>query len=1112
MDLYNGLLFHNRYLLVSLLGSGASAEVWKAKDLKANNLTVALKIFTHRYSRMDLYGLQNFEREFTTVYNMKHSNLLPPTGYDICDGCPYLVMQYCENGSANGMVGRMDEEDILKFLHDVAAGLEYLHDHNIIHQDIKPDNILLDDNCNFMVTDFGISVNSSNGIYDSNGMSGGTRAYMGPERFEGITNTASDIWSLGATAVELFTGDPPYGEHGGLLETEGEPLPQLPKLQPEVKTIILRCLEKDTNKRIKANEIRQKIELYWETGAWIKHSRKKLYAYITAAVFSLFLCIGIFLWDYYRTKVYYYKDYAEYWGIPKGIGRLSLNTVKHRNCSYRFEYRKHRLRRMALVNSKNKVVEHMDTEQILNRFSDVHYHYKDRGSLDYISVYDKYGKMLYKMVYSDNLKTATFRQGDEHETELFLDANVNEMYKNVSTLFDNKSRIVRYFLEYDDNGLLIEKLYRGLFNTVVCDKDKIYGIRYEYDYKGRRIEESFIGVDGTITADKNGMAIKVFEYDNNDDWISTTYLNLERNRAHDGNNCSIVEMDYDKYGNCVKEMFYSQNGEPSLCNVMKVAGLSNEYDCNGFLVGQTCLGIDGEPVYCNAGYVTARFTYNNNGYAVRTNYLDENDEPALYRDWNGFFSSIVFTLDESNRPLEINYLDENNNPTELSNGVSVFTCSYDDLGNLISKYFYDADYIPYAVNGLYCGIKSEYDEYGRLIREYYVDDKDQCIAYDGMIADCYLEYDTHGALTKFSCYGVDGKLASGSNYSAGYDIEYDEMGNIGMIKFFGKDGNPCLVKDGYSKISYLYSRQSNFLEKITYYDIYNKIISSDYYKYDLKGNVIETYTLKNDRPAANTVVMKYEYDVNNKVITESYCNLQGKAVNKPKALYSKVKYEYDELGNRTIETFWGTNDRPALDAQHTHKRVWTYDSMNRIITEKNLNEQMKPVTGYNLNPECMVKYDQWGNIAEISFYDGYGNPRLGSDGYFKMINNYDKRGNLVYMECLDVDGNLVMSRSYGCAKMECIYDKYGNTLEADYYNDHNMCFIKEIYKYNEKRRFIEKYVYDGSGNLSDEFYGSSKTIIEYDDSGYVPLRQKVYNSNGGLLVMQTWNKEKQEWQ
>ena len=120
MELYKGYLFHDRYLLVSLLGTGASAQVWKAKDTKANNLLAALKTFGEN-SEISSYGLQAFEKQFTIVFNMKHSNLLPPTGYDIFQGRPYLVMQYCENGNCSSMAGRIEEDDIIKFLHDVAA-------------------------------------------------------------------------------------------------------------------------------------------------------------------------------------------------------------------------------------------------------------------------------------------------------------------------------------------------------------------------------------------------------------------------------------------------------------------------------------------------------------------------------------------------------------------------------------------------------------------------------------------------------------------------------------------------------------------------------------------------------------------------------------------------------------------------------------------------------------------------------------------------------------------------------------------------------------------------------------------------------------------------------
>lgn len=153
MQLSENQLFDGRYLLVELIGRGASAEVWKATDTKAGDMPVAVKIYKPDTLGPGSAGIAEFQREFTMVYNMTHTNLLHPQGFDIFEGSPYLVMAFCENGSATSMVGRCDENDILHFLRDVAAGLEYLHDHNITHQDIKPDNILLDDNCNFMVTD-----------------------------------------------------------------------------------------------------------------------------------------------------------------------------------------------------------------------------------------------------------------------------------------------------------------------------------------------------------------------------------------------------------------------------------------------------------------------------------------------------------------------------------------------------------------------------------------------------------------------------------------------------------------------------------------------------------------------------------------------------------------------------------------------------------------------------------------------------------------------------------------------------------------------------------------------------------------------------------------------
>lgn len=1110
MELYKGFLFHNRYELVASLGSGASAEVWKAKDTKANDLMVALKIFSQN-SDFDSYGLQNFEREFTTVYNMRHQNLLPPTGYDIFEGRPYLVMQYCENGSCSSMAGRMEEDDIIKFLHDVSAGLEYLHDHNIIHQDIKPDNILLDDNCNFMVTDFGISVNSDNGLSDSNGMSGGTRAYMGPERFDGVTVSASDIWSLGATAVELLTGNPPYGEHGGLLQAEGEPLPELPALQPEVSSIILRCLERQPEKRITASEIRQKIELFWETGSWVKRSRKVPIAIAATATASLLMCLGIFLWDYNRTKVYYYKDYAEHWGVPEGIARLSPGEMKHKEQCYRFECKKRKVVRMALVNSAGKVITHTDTEHLSSRHPDVRYFYTADGKLDYTAIYDQNGKMLYKLDYDENLKTATIRQNDEYGTEMNLSSNVNDLYKgNTESVFQTKSRISRYLLTFDDDGLLTEMRYAALQNLPATDENRIHGQRYKYDDEGRRTEVAFIGLDGSLMGDKNGMAIRRYTYDDNDDWTSVTYLNAEGKPSHDGNNCYIVRIEYDKYGNRIKETYHNGDGALAYRTDVNTAGFKYTYDDNGFRTTTTCLDTDGKPTYCTMGFVTQRDSLNTDGFKVREDYLDENGNLVQASFGSDSYASVSQKPNATGLPLERTFYDENGDPTSLLAGASTIACTYDSLGNLTEEKYYGTDGQPVAINGFYEASKNEYDAMGRLTKQYLTNSDGSPATDDGTVAQYNIEYNLQGAITKVTFIGVKGApVLSANSGTAGYSIEYDERGNQKAWTNFGTDGKPRMSADGFARAEYSYDEATNLQNKVRLTNAQGKEVRTIWRKYDKRGNMTEEWSTVGGKLERATTVQKWEYDVNNRVAAVWNCDLTGKRVNEYGKDYSLTRFVYDERGNRTQTTYWSATDKPAVDEQKCHKRVSEFDAMNRVVHELNYSASGKPLSGKDVNPEGRVKYDKFGNPVEISCYDGYGNPRLSAGGFYALRRKYNKRRLIVHEEYIDTDGKPIVAAA-GYAKADFTYDDHGNKTEAKYY-DKTKCTKIERQKFNDKNQPVEILIMDGNGKQSDKFYGASKIVIDYDDTGIKPIKRKYYSQSGKLLFSQKWDDAKGQW-
>lgn len=238
-------VFAERYIFNRLLGRGGFSEVWLATD-KITGLEIAVKVYAPGQG-MDTDGMHDFCKELSQVYNLNHTNLLKPQHVDNWEGMPYLVMPFCKKGSCHRLIGTMSEKQIWKMLHDVASGLAYLHEQDIIHQDIKPDNILIDNAGNYVITDFGISVQSRSTLRKSMNISSssGTTAYMGPERFstDPTPIKASDIWSLGATAYELLTGNAPFGEIGGGMQKGGADLPTIKQnISSELRMVLTKMM------------------------------------------------------------------------------------------------------------------------------------------------------------------------------------------------------------------------------------------------------------------------------------------------------------------------------------------------------------------------------------------------------------------------------------------------------------------------------------------------------------------------------------------------------------------------------------------------------------------------------------------------------------------------------------------------------------------------------------------------------------------------------------------------------------------------------------------------------------------------------------------------------
>ncbi|HEY5199203.1 MAG TPA: protein kinase [Solirubrobacteraceae bacterium] len=251
-----GTLLNGRYRLDEQVGIGGMARVYRGFDIVLER-QVAVKTL-NREVASDSDPLERFRREARAVARLSHPHIVTVIDAGEDDGTPYIVFEYIEGETLKQRIrrlGRLEVPEAVAYAIELARALGAAHEANIVHRDVKPQNVLIDGDGRALITDFGIARTLTEAGLTADGRVLGTTDYVSPEQALGRPVTGqSDIYALGVVLFEMLTGEVPFSAENQVavaMKHVREELPDVQARRPEVSAGLAAVIDRATDKDVR---------------------------------------------------------------------------------------------------------------------------------------------------------------------------------------------------------------------------------------------------------------------------------------------------------------------------------------------------------------------------------------------------------------------------------------------------------------------------------------------------------------------------------------------------------------------------------------------------------------------------------------------------------------------------------------------------------------------------------------------------------------------------------------------------------------------------------------------------------------------------------------------